>query len=115
MQGFRNRGIFAYAIGIQVRLDQTTLTSRRNPTSHTLQNEPQHSDTTYPSTSMSAYQEAQIGAALRPLMDANGFASVRLIGYEHNWDDAGDYPIKLVGLHIQRESCTRRLDTNNMS
>ncbi len=49
---------------------------------------------------MSAYQEAQIGAALRSLMDANGFASVRLIGYEHNWDDAGDYPIKIVSPHI---------------
>ncbi|OJT15176.1 Endo-1,6-beta-D-glucanase [Trametes pubescens] len=76
LQGFQNRGIFAWAIGIQ--------------------NEPQHSDPTYPSTSMSAYQEAQIGAALRSLMDANGFASVRLIGYEHNWDDAGDYPIKIT-------------------
>ena len=29
-------------------------------------------------------------------MDDNGFSSVRIIGYDHNWSDAGGYPIELV-------------------
>ena len=29
-------------------------------------------------------------------MDSNGFSGVKIIGYEHNWNDAGGYPITLV-------------------
>ncbi len=29
-------------------------------------------------------------------MDNNGFGSVRLIGYDHNWDGAGSYAIQLM-------------------
>lgn len=29
-------------------------------------------------------------------MDDNGFSDVRIIGYDHNWNDAGGYPIQLV-------------------
>jgi hypothetical protein len=60
------------------------------------QNEPENSNPTYPTCLISAQVEAQIGLALRLLMDQNGFASTRLIGYEHNWDDAAGYPVTLV-------------------
>ncbi|QRW16783.1 glycoside hydrolase family 30 protein [Rhizoctonia solani] len=45
---------------------------------------------------MSASQEAAIGQALRPLLNNNGFSSVKIIGFEHNWDNAGGYPIDLM-------------------
>ncbi|KAF8677401.1 glycosyl hydrolase 30 family [Rhizoctonia solani] len=60
------------------------------------QNEPQNSNPTYPTTKMSASQEAAIGQALRPLLNNNGFSSVKIIGFEHNWDNAGGYPIDLM-------------------
>ena len=41
---------------------------------------------------------AQIGEALRTLMNGNGFSGTKLIGYEHNWDDAATYPVQLVHL-----------------
>ncbi|KAG6371724.1 hypothetical protein JVT61DRAFT_9071 [Boletus reticuloceps] len=40
--------------------------------------------------------EAQIGIALRSIMDSNGFSNTKIIGYEHNWDDAAQYPVQLV-------------------
>ncbi|KAI0631958.1 glycoside hydrolase [Trametes polyzona] len=76
LQGFQSHGIYAHAISVQ--------------------NEPEHSDETYPSTYMRATQEAKVGAALRALMDDNGFSDVRIVGYEHNWDDAGDHPVQLM-------------------
>lgn len=45
--------------------------------------------------------EAAVGKALRPLMDDNGFKDTLLIGYEHNWNDAGGYPIQLVSSLIK--------------
>lgn len=47
-------------------------------------------------------QEAQIGLALRPLMNNNGFSAVKLVGFEHNWNDAGAYPVQLVRLPLFR-------------
>ncbi|KAG7447217.1 glucan endo-1,6-beta-glucosidase [Guyanagaster necrorhizus] len=76
LQGFQNNGIPLYAMSIQ--------------------NEPENSDSTYPSCTMPVSVEAQIGTALRTLMNDNGFSSVKLIGYEHNWADAGTYPIQLM-------------------
>ena len=63
---------------------------------HLLQNEPENSNPTYPSCSMPVSVEAQIGIALRSLMDSNGFSSTKIIGYEHNWSDAANYPVQLV-------------------
>ncbi|OSD07331.1 glycoside hydrolase family 30 protein [Trametes coccinea BRFM310] len=76
LQGFQSHGISVYAISIQ--------------------NEPENSNPTYPTCKISADQEAQIGAALRTLMNDNGFSGVRLVGYEHNWDDAAGYPVQLM-------------------
>ncbi|KAF7974418.1 hypothetical protein HWV62_38302 [Athelia sp. TMB] len=50
----------------------------------------------YPTCVMPVSVHAAVGKALRPLMDANGFSSTELIGYEHNWDDAGKYPVQLM-------------------
>ncbi|KAJ7875298.1 glycoside hydrolase [Mycena olivaceomarginata] len=95
LQGFKSEGITSlYAISIQ--------------------NEPQNSQTSYPTTSMTVAVHAQVGIALRALMNNNGFSTVKLIGppicsaglswlstyfglgYEHNWDNAGTYPIQLM-------------------
>ncbi|KAJ7166584.1 glucan endo-1,6-beta-glucosidase [Mycena filopes] len=60
LQGFKSEGITSlYAISIQ--------------------NEPQNSQTSYPTTSMTAAVEAQIGIALRALMNSNGFSTIKLI------------------------------------
>ncbi|KAI0802063.1 glycoside hydrolase [Irpex lacteus] len=76
LQGFKNKGIPIYAIGIQ--------------------NEPENSNPTYPTCKISASQEAQIGTTLRSLMNSNGFSNVKLIGYEHNWNDAAAYPVQVI-------------------
>ncbi|OBZ71285.1 Severin [Grifola frondosa] len=76
LQGFQSHGIDVYAIGVQ--------------------NEPENSNDSYPTCLITAIQEAQIGLVLRSLMDSNGFSGVRIIGYEHNWDDAAGYPVQLM-------------------
>lgn len=42
--------------------------------------------------------EGPIGIALRTMLDGNGFSNVKIIGYEHNWVDAANYPVQLVRL-----------------
>ncbi|EGN97618.1 glycoside hydrolase family 30 protein [Serpula lacrymans var. lacrymans S7.3] len=76
LQGFQSKNIPVYALSIQ--------------------NEPENSNPTYPSCSMPVAQEAAIGTALRSLMNSNGFTSTKLIGYEHNWSDAANYPVQLM-------------------
>jgi len=51
---------------------------------------------TYPTCSVPVSIHAQIGKALRTLMNGNGFSGTKLIGYEHNWDDAATYPVQLM-------------------
>lgn len=55
---------------------------------------------TYPTCSMPVSIHAQIGVILRTLMDINGFSGTKLIGYEHNWNDAAVYPVQLVHYFI---------------
>jgi len=76
LQGFRSQSIPIYAISIQ--------------------NEPLNENDSYPTDVMPVSIHAQIGNALRTLMNNNGFSSTRLIGYEHNWDDAASYPVQLM-------------------
>ncbi|KJA27047.1 glycoside hydrolase family 30 protein [Hypholoma sublateritium FD-334 SS-4] len=76
VQGFQAKGFPVYAISIQ--------------------NEPQHSNTTYPTCAMTPDVEGRIGRLLRALLNSVGLASVKLIGYEHNWDNAGTYPVELM-------------------
>lgn len=59
-------------------------------------NEPLHATADYPSTQMTAPQEARlVGEHLRPALDAAGLADVGVLGYDHNWDDTA-YPTSLV-------------------
>lgn len=51
---------------------------------------------------MNPKQEGTIGLSLRKLMDNNGFKGTKLIGYEHNWNNAGSYPTSLVSLNTFR-------------
>ncbi|KAJ7752198.1 glycoside hydrolase family 30 protein [Mycena maculata] len=76
VQGFVDQGISIYAISVQ--------------------NEPENSDSTYPTCTMTPAIEGQIGAALRTLLNNNGLSSVKLVGYEHNWSDAATYPVELM-------------------
>ncbi|THH30033.1 hypothetical protein EUX98_g4142 [Antrodiella citrinella] len=76
VQGFQSHGIPIYAISIQ--------------------NEPQNSNPTYPTCLITAAQEAQVGLALRTLLNNNGFSSTKIIGFDHNWDGAGTYAIQLM-------------------
>ncbi|EGN94695.1 glycoside hydrolase family 30 protein [Serpula lacrymans var. lacrymans S7.3] len=76
LQGFQSKSIPIYAISIQ--------------------NEPENSDATYPSCSMPVATEAAIGTSLRSLMDSNGFTDTKIIGFEHNWSDAANYPVQLM-------------------
>eukprot|EP00914_Ancora_sagittata_P010913 GHVO01021335.1.p1 GENE.GHVO01021335.1~~GHVO01021335.1.p1 ORF type:complete len:527 (-),score=31.84 GHVO01021335.1:146-1726(-) len=76
LQGFQTQGVTPYAISIQ--------------------NEPQNSDSTYPSCTMTVAVEAQIGTALRTLMNSNGFSSVKLIGFDHNWSGVSSYAVPLL-------------------
>lgn len=29
-------------------------------------------------------------------MNSNGFSGTKIVGYEHNWDDAAGYPVQVV-------------------
>ncbi|KAK2462624.1 hypothetical protein APHAL10511_005357 [Amanita phalloides] len=76
VQGFQNQGIPIYAVGIQ--------------------NEPQNSNPTYPTCTISSLVEAQLGNTLRTLLDDNGLGSVKIVAYEHNWDNASIYPVQVM-------------------
>ena len=63
----------------------------------TPQNEPLYGNGNYPTTSMSADQEADfIGNFLGPALTQAGLSKTLIIGYDHNWD-ATDYPLQLLG------------------
>ncbi|MGN6599425.1 MAG: glycoside hydrolase family 30 protein [Actinomycetes bacterium] len=59
-------------------------------------NEPEYSTPAYPSMAMSAAQQVRfVGEDLRPALDAGGLNDVRVLGYDHNWDDTA-YPSQLL-------------------
>ena len=33
-------------------------------------------------------------------MNNNGFSGTRIIGFDHNWGDAGSYPIEIVSFRV---------------
>ena len=39
---------------------------------------------------------AAVGKAARSLLDSNGHSNVEILGYDHNWDHAAEYPVQLV-------------------
>ncbi|KZV72582.1 glycoside hydrolase family 30 protein [Peniophora sp. CONT] len=75
VQGFNTKGFKPWAISIQ--------------------NEPNNSNGDYPTAKMTSSQMAQVGSALRTLLNNNSLSSVIIIGYDHNWDDP-DYPIDVM-------------------
>ena len=93
IQGFEGKNIPIYAISIQNE-PENRYNIDNNSKLHILTNS--ISDTTYPSTSMPVAVEAQIGIALRSLMNDNGYSSIHIFGFEHNWGDATAYPVQLV-------------------
>lgn len=76
----------------------TSNRGRAHKLSEKEQNEPQSVNPTLPSARVSASSQAKIGVKLRALLDADGFKSVKVIGYEHNWDGATAYASDLVRL-----------------
>ncbi|KAG8215401.1 glycoside hydrolase superfamily [Butyriboletus roseoflavus] len=88
----------------------TDIHERDGQLMHIRQNEPENSNPTYPSCSMPVSIEAQIGIALRNLMDSNGFSSTKIIGYEHNWADAANYPVQLVRDEIDMQQAGSAFD-----
>ncbi|KAJ7907646.1 glucan endo-1,6-beta-glucosidase [Mycena leptocephala] len=75
VQGFKSRGIPVFAISIQVDMKFQSNVSLVDT----------HSG-----------NEGQIGAALRTLLNNNGLSSVKIIGYDHNWNSAAGYPVQLM-------------------
>ncbi|KAG9019906.1 hypothetical protein FRB90_000037 [Tulasnella sp. 427] len=75
VQAFKDKGYNVYALS--------------------LQNEPLNSDGTYPSAYIPSAVVASIGKDLRTILNNNGLSSVKLIGYEHNWDNVS-YPIDVM-------------------
>jgi len=60
------------------------------------QNEPLHSNSSYPTAYLAASDEATfIGTNLGPALSAAGLGTVKIIGYDHNWDDSS-YPETLL-------------------
>ena len=51
-----------------------------------------------PSCVYNTSSEASVAVALRKLLDSNGFSEVKVVGYEHNWDNAESYAVQLVCL-----------------
>jgi glucosylceramidase len=72
LQSYRQAGIPIYAISVQ--------------------NEPLYSTTSYPSEFLAASDESNfIANNLGPALSKAGLGTVKILGYEHNWDNT-DYP-----------------------
>ena len=66
------------------------------PYAISLQNEPQNSRNDYPTMLLPVSQEAAVGVALRRLLNNNSLSNVKIIGYDHNWNNAATYPVQLM-------------------
>ena len=61
-----------------------------------MQNEPLNSNSGYPSAYVSSSDEANfIGRYLGPALAGAGLSSVKILGYDHNWDNP-QYPEALL-------------------
>ncbi|KAI5118210.1 hypothetical protein M0805_004700 [Coniferiporia weirii] len=75
-QSFKLKGFTPYAISIQ--------------------NEPQSSNPSLPSAEYTTSAQAAVAVTLRQLLNSNGMPDVKIIGYEHNWDNAASYATQLM-------------------
>ena len=96
VQAFKQKGFTPYAISIQVNGSASFTIYSTHLDMTPEQNEPQSSNPTLPSAMYSTSAQAAVAVQLRSLLDSNGFNSVKVIGYEHNWDNAGSYASQLV-------------------
>ncbi|TFK29093.1 glycoside hydrolase [Coprinopsis marcescibilis] len=76
LQGFKAKGIFPYAVSVQ--------------------NEVLNNDSTKPTARFSVSTEGEVGRFLKGLMRNNGLHATKLIGYNHNWDNADKHPVQLM-------------------
>jgi glucosylceramidase len=67
----------------------------------TMQNEPLHETTQYPTMLMNANQQIQLTKILGPKLNENDFSSVDLIGFDHNWD-LGNYALQIMSDPVAR-------------
>lgn len=51
-----------------------------------VQNEPQHSSNDYPTMTMSSSQHGNLIRGVRSALNAAGKSSIKVVGYDHNWD-----------------------------
>jgi O-glycosyl hydrolase len=76
-----------------------------------LQNEPHACSTSYPTMLMSSDQEAQLGGQLRTLLNQNGLSQVKILGWEHNWEDTDFAPV--IGANFCMDTKTYLLSSPN--
>ena len=77
VQGYQQQGVPIYALSVQ--------------------NEPLYSSTGYPTESLAASDESNfIANNLGPALNTAGLGSIKIFGYEHNWDNTS-YPEAVLG------------------
>ena len=60
-----------------------------------IQNEPLHTTTSYPTMEMTTAQHAAAAPAIRSALDSDGHTDVKVVAYDHNWDRP-DYPLDVL-------------------
>ncbi|KAJ1020685.1 hypothetical protein NDA16_004077 [Ustilago loliicola] len=60
-----------------------------------LLNEPQIPELKYPTMKMTAEQSVKVGRLVRSGLDKAGFKSLKLLAWDHNWDNT-DYPLQVL-------------------
>lgn len=96
VQAFKTQGFTAYALSLQViAIKMIRCLTLKALTRWVSQNEPLNSDGTYPSSTLPSATAATIGASVRTLLNNNGLSAVKLLAYEHNWDNSS-YPEDVV-------------------
>ncbi|KAI0314008.1 hypothetical protein OF83DRAFT_1285855 [Amylostereum chailletii] len=113
------RGI---ALAYFLHLARLRSASSTVPYALSVQNEPENSNGNYSTCSTPATM-AQVETAARTLMNNNGYSGVKLLGYDHNWDHAAEYPVQLmqqagdsfngVQFHCYGGTCTQMADFVN--
>ncbi|KZT50967.1 glycoside hydrolase family 30 protein [Calocera cornea HHB12733] len=93
VQQIYDKGFYIYAVSIQVRPRAFILLPASD---NQLQNEPENSNPTYPTMLLDPDTEAAVATQLRTLLDDAGFGTVQIFAWEHNWDQAANYPVQAL-------------------
>ncbi|KAG8998335.1 hypothetical protein FRB94_004503 [Tulasnella sp. JGI-2019a] len=89
--GTLNSAYYTVYANYLLKAVQAFKTKGWTPYALSLQNEPLNSDGTYPTSLLPSAVAATIGTTVRTLLNNNGLSTVKIIGYEHNWDNT-TYP-----------------------